>query len=273
MSSPAFGARWMLERHLAQRHQSTTSFDLPGFCTTCNAAVDFISNFDHAWTSPEGLVVPNWRDFLRCPRCKLNGRQRHVAQLAAEWLSARRGHSDPAVYMMESVTPLFRWMRAAFPSIRLTGSEFMGPEHAGGALVNGIRNEDAEQLSFADSSIDLFISCDVYEHINSPEKGFAEISRTLRPGGQAILTFPMDPSLEMNCRRAELTRDGVRHTMPAVYHGNPLSRSGSLVFTDFGWEVLEQMTAAGLNMPTLNVYWAYEYGYLGIQFYFLAAKE
>ncbi len=270
--SPAFEARWMLERHLAQRHQRTPSFEVPGFCTACKAAVDFIATFDHAWTSPDGVMVPNWRDFLRCPRCTLNGRQRRVAQLAAEWHSGQQGPKNPTVYLMESVTPLFRWIQENFPSINLTGSELMGPEYPRGVLVNGIRNEDAEHLSFADSSIDLIISCDVFEHINEPRQGFAELARTLRSGGQAILTFPMDPHLDRNARRAALMQDEIRHLLPPVYHGNPLSESGSLVFTDFGWEVLDQMTSVGLARPSLNVYWAYEYGYLGIQFYFLASK-
>src|SRR5439155_236979 len=66
--------------------------------------------------------------------------------------------------------------------------------------------------------------------------------------------------------------DTVRHLLPEIYHGNPLSRRGSLVFTDFGWEVLAQLRAAGLSDAALYVYWGYELGYLGIQFYFLGHK-
>ncbi len=33
------------------------------------------------------------------------------------------------------------------------------------------------------------------------------------------------------------------------------------------------MRGAGLDDPTLNVYWSYEDGYLGIQFYFVAGRR
>jgi hypothetical protein len=86
------------------------------------------------------------------------------------------------------------------------------------------------------------------------------------------MTFPMDPHLDANRRRAEVVGGAVRELLPAIYHGNPLSPDGSLVFTDFGWEVLAQMRDAGLRDPTLNVYWSYAQGYLGIQFYFDATR-
>jgi SAM-dependent methyltransferase len=127
-------------------------------------------------------------------------------------------------------------------------------------------------LSFPDAAIDLFVSCEVYEHVNDPAHAFRELARVLKPGGYALMTFPMDPNLDASRRRAALRDGTVQLLEPAVYHGNPLSEDGSLVFTDFGWQVLDDLRAAGLHDPTLNVYWSYELGYLGMQFYFEATK-
>lgn len=273
VNSPAFTTRWMLERHLAARHQSLRSFSVPGFCTTCKQAVDFAASFEGAWQAPDGLRVPNWREVLRCPSCRLSGRQRRVIELVTEALADHADRGSPRMYLMEAVSPIHDWLRATFPWLELVASEYLGPDVARGATQRGIRNEDAERLTLADDSIDLFVSCDVFEHVNDPARAFAEVARTLRIGGRAILTFPMDPNLAQNRRRAALANGSVETLLPAIYHGNPLSRAGSLVFTDFGWEVLGQLRAAGLGDAALHVYWSYLYGYLGIQFYFAAHKR
>ena len=50
-------------------------------------------------------------------------------------------------------------------------------------MVQGVRCENLEELTFPDESIDLHISQDVMEHVFQPKRAFAEIARTLRPGG------------------------------------------------------------------------------------------
>ena len=262
----------MLERHLAEGRQAARSFDLPGFCTHCRRAVDFVATFDGAWRGPDGILVPNWRECLCCPGCGLSGRQRRVIELVTDAIAERGGPRGCRAYLMETVSPIHRWARAAFPGLDLVASEYLGPHVSRVAPRGGIRNEDAEALTFPDAILDLFVSCDVFEHVNEPARAFREIARTLRVGGRAILTFPMDPNLGENRRRAELVGGEIRMLLPAIYHGNPLSPAGSLVYTDFGWAVLDQMRDAGLDDPTLNVYWSYEHGYLGTQFYFVAGR-
>ena len=45
---------------------------------------------------------------------------------------------------------------------------------------------------------------------------------------------------------------------------NPVDpEQGALCFRDFGWQVLEQMRAAGFSDPRALVYWSRELGYLG----------
>jgi hypothetical protein len=270
---PVLVPRWSLERHLAEIHQGGGPFTVPGFCAACARAVDFRADFEWAWEAPDGLLVPNWRDRLACPLCGMSGRERRMTELVAAVADAATPTDDRfRIYLMEMVSPLYRWVAARYAWADLIGSELLGDDLPAGTVRDGIRHENAEALSFADGTIDLLVTCDVLEHVNDPSRAFAEIARVLRPGGRAILTFPMDPRMEGHQRRAEIVDGAVRHVLPPVYHGNPLSAEGALVFTDFGWHVLDDMRRAGLHDPTLNLYWAYELGYLGLQFYFVASR-
>jgi SAM-dependent methyltransferase len=56
-----------------------------------------------------------------------------------------------------------------------------------------INQGSAEELPLEDSSIDLVLCTQVLEHLPSPAKGVAEISRILRPQGRAILSIPIPP--------------------------------------------------------------------------------
>lgn len=63
------------------------------------------------------------------------------------------------------------------------------------ALNKGVVNlryetNDALNLSYADNSFDLLVSCEVIEHVGRPERMVQEIYRVLQPGGIAIMTFP-----------------------------------------------------------------------------------
>jgi hypothetical protein len=268
VNSAEFNERWMLESHLASRLADRSRFSLPGICAACMQAVDFAGDFTGAWTSPDGLRVPNWRECLVCPACSLNGRQRSTARQTMETILGSDRRDGFRLYTMEQLSPLYAWLRRTFPWVECVGSEYLGDGIAGGTLRNDLRHEDAEALSFPSGHFDAVVSCDVLEHVNEPARALAEIVRVLRPGGHALLTFPMDPHLDRNQRRATVGPLGVEHLAPAIYHGNPLSAAGSLVITDFGWQVLEQMRDAGMTDAALHVYWSYQHGYLGIQFFF-----
>ena len=60
------------------------------------------------------------------------------------------------------------------------------------ANVANLRYEpnNALELTYADASFDLIVSCEVIEHVGQPEKMVQEMARVLRPGCVAIMTFP-----------------------------------------------------------------------------------
>ena len=63
--------------------------------------------------------------------------------------------------------------------------------------------------------------------------------------------------------RARLTSNGIENLLPPQFHGNPISEEGSLVFYDFGWDLLHQFVSAGFSDALVEVYASKEYGHLG----------
>ncbi len=106
------------------------------------------------------------------------------------------------------------------------------------SLQHGARNENLEKLTFADHSLDLFITQDVMEHIFHPEAAFREIARVLRPGGAHIFTAPLVNKAKQTQRRAELSASGdVIHHFEPEFHGNPVDPEGSLVTMNWGYDI------------------------------------
>jgi ubiquinone/menaquinone biosynthesis C-methylase UbiE len=62
--------------------------------------------------------------------------------------------------------------------------EVRGPHGVGRLLAM-----NAEQLDFADSSFDLVFSISTFEHVDDVAKVLAEITRVLKPGGTALVSF------------------------------------------------------------------------------------
>jgi SAM-dependent methyltransferase len=105
-----------------------------------------------------------------------------------------------------------------------------------GTAVDGVRCEDLERQTFSDGSFDIVVTQDVFEHVFDPAAAFSEIARTLAPGGAHIFTVPWyywKPTL----RRAHLEAGAVVHDEPPEYHGNPVDPNGSLVVTEWGWDL------------------------------------
>ena len=164
---------------------------------------------------------------------------------------------------MEQVTPIFSWAVETFKNHDLTGSEYLGYEYEGGTKINGIRHEDVEKLSFLDETLDLIISNDVFEHVPNPATAFAECVRVLKVGGLMLATIPFHSDNDESITRATIIQGALNHLLPPVYHGNPVSADGSLVFTDFGWDVLKAMQEVGFSDVNVEIYASAQFGHLG----------
>ena len=164
---------------------------------------------------------------------------------------------------MEQVTPIYNWALKNLKNHNILGSEYLGHEYAGGAIIKGIRHEDIENLSFADTSLDLIVSNDVFEHVPRPQKAFTECARALKKGGVMLMTIPFHADRDQSIIRAKLVNGRLEHILPPSYHGNPVSADGSLVFTDFGWDLINEIQAAGFSDVRVEIYASKALGHLG----------
>ncbi|MBU1191303.1 MAG: glycosyltransferase [Gammaproteobacteria bacterium] len=261
------------EKSIAGTYGNAENYKLPGYCRICEQDVDFLIDRQCGAEEIDGVWLPNWRERMVCPLCALNNRQRSIA-FAAQNIIKRYRDRQSDVYLMEQVTPIFHWMSTSVPQACCTGSEYLGEHVSSGKIVNGIRHEDVESLSFSDDCFDLIISNDVLEHVVDPSKALKEACRTLRPRGELLMTVPFHVDKLQSERRAEIVNGKLEHILPPVYHGNPVSDEGSLVFTDFGWDFLEEIRNAGFAEAELHFYWSEVYGHLGAgQHYIHAVKH
>jgi SAM-dependent methyltransferase len=254
------GPRLEFERALAAGHEGDECWSVPGYCLACDAPARFVADWR---SSVQG--VPNWRERLQCPACGLNNRQRFVAHLVRE-----SGARD--VYLYEQITPFWEWAERALPGA--VGSEYLGPDVAPGAVVKGVRHEDALALTIADDSLDLIVSNDVFEHVPDIDAALAEAARVLRAGGRMLFSVPFHSDRELTTQRAKLEAGELIELAPPEHHGNPVDpERGSLVFFDYGWDLLDRCRAAGFADAHVIGYWSALYGHIGggIQVVFTAS--
>jgi SAM-dependent methyltransferase len=251
--------RTELERQLASGQQT---FLTPGICFVCSKAVSFETDFLFSGEPINGIKLPNWRERVICPSCGLNNRMRASIQILEDVLCAKR---NARVYLGEHVTQFYAKLAQRYD--HLIGSEYLGNKVAFGSVdANGTRNESITRLTFEAASFDFVLSFDVLEHIPDPEEGVREIFRVLAPGGKVMLSVPFLIWEQSTQTRAVIAADGsIRHVLTPQYHGDPLSLEGCLCFQDFGWELLDQMRAAGFVNVQMLLYWSDELGYYGIE--------
>ena len=261
--------RLEIERHAAEKFLSNReSFAYEGECSVCKQTVFFSIDWLYA-----KKPVPNWRERLVCSECGLSNRQRYAMYLLLRECSAKE---HKKVYLQEQNTPFFDTARRLLGPKNVVGSKYLGPSIPPGTVIDGIRHEDTERLSFPDDFFPAVVATDVLEHVNDPEVALGEICRVLIPGGLALITVPFDPRRDRSERRAVMNKDGsVNPYAPPEYRGNPHSEGGSLVCRDFGWDLLQSAKKVGFSQAFVRGYWGFRSGHLGdgLQMVFIFRKD
>jgi len=128
------------------------------------------------------------------------------------------------------------------------------PETLPGQLKKGYRCEDLEKQTFTDESFDLVITQDVLEHLLAPKKAFAEIKRTLRPGGAHVFTVPWYYWKD-TIVRAVREADTIHYLFEPEYHGNPIDPKGSLVTREWGRDLCDFIYKhSGMTTTAVRIY-------------------
>jgi SAM-dependent methyltransferase len=241
-------------------------FRVKGFSYPAQCEVDFLVDYLYG----NGVNI-NWRERVLCPVTNLNNRLRAAVHFIDFELDLT---PQSNIYIAEQLTPLYSFLKAKYPA--MIGSEFLGPA-VSPAFVNtaGIRHEDATNLSFADNSLDCYLSFDCLEHIPDFDAAFRESFRVLKPGGALFWTVPFAMNDYANIIRATMAPDGtVTNILPPEYHGDPVNPDGGILcFQYFGWELFDRLRAIGFSDAYALTYWSDSLGYYnGDQLVFCAIK-
>jgi hypothetical protein len=225
----------------SQSPKSRFVFQNRGHCPICDDEVEFRS--DNEWL----------RDHYECSRCHSIPRERAlmcaVEMFYPNWRSLQIHESSPcgrgASLKLKQECPGY------------IPSQFYQGFPRGAIHPDGFRCEDLANLTFENETVDLVITQDVMEHLLDPARAFAEIARTLKPGGAHILTVPLVNKSQPSKARARRDNEGdgaIIYLQPAEYHGNPISSDGSLVCTDWGYDICEFIfRASGLYTTIIYI--------------------
>lgn len=234
-----------------EKIMQTTHFGGIARCPVCGS-ITIITN-----------VKLNLRETCNCIRCGSTNRQRQVAYVVCN-AAASIAHTafsslkqlsrfdDLVIYNTEAGRQIHDHLR------RMKGyiaSEYFGDHHNSGDLVRGKIHQNLMDLSFANESIDIVISTDVFEHIPDPYRAHREVYRVLRPGGRHVFTVPFRQMEFLDERRTMIDfRGKIVHLREPIYHGDPIRQEGSLVHTIFGLEMLVNMRKIGFKTAMYRIY-------------------
>jgi SAM-dependent methyltransferase len=111
-----------------------------------------------------------------------------------------------------------------------------------GETRDGLRHEDAQNLTFSDASFDLVISSETLEHIPDLDSALSEIWRVLAPGGVHLFTIPLKPGTARTETRCKIDSNGepVDLIQPRLHH--PGGTWGWPVVTEFGDDLVDYLT-------------------------------
>jgi SAM-dependent methyltransferase len=226
---------WLWQEAVGDREKP---FQLDGVCDICECQTTYIATPVRMQDKPQRKFRVPWWASTQCT-CKLPNRERAVLRVLfdGEFQGKR-------IYHVGYYSRFRRWLSERIPNI--TASQYQEGRRAG-EIDQGIRYEDLTNLSFSDNSFDYVICMEVLEHIPNYRAALCEMARILRPGGQALLTFPWRGRDHYDhLIRAEQQRDGtIIHFQPPEYHGDPASPDGILAFRSFGWKILDELRESG----------------------------
>ena len=205
-----------------------------GYCPICES--------DRMFVSYEGWL----RDHYRCMGCfslpKDRALRKVLNQRAPNWKALK----------VHEVAPNSRFLQKA--AANYSSSQYH-PDHPLGETVDGIRNENIENLTFEDSSIDIFVHLDVMEHIFDQLAAIREMFRVIRPGGAIFFTVPVHKDKRESVCRAKMDDNGViDYLLPDEYHSSPVGGGKSLVVWDYGQDFIEKLNewTTGLNVKVYH---------------------
>ena len=204
---------------------TTPFYRCNGWCPICEVKTSFVSHTDHL------------RGGLICQSCPNGSVPRERALMFA--LNLMRPNWRKLVIHESSPGDRGVSVKLNAQAKHLVRSQYY-PNTQDGAVVDGFVNVNLERQPFEDGKFDLVISQDVFEHVNMPDLGMADIARTLRKGGAHIFTTPTYQGISTTERRAEYIPGGpINFLAEPEYHGNPVGDGRALVTFHYAYDLPE----------------------------------
>ena len=214
---------------------------IPGYCSTCQNTSVFVYNN----TIKYG---PSLKETFRCIQCRLSNRQRTLMSPVTVYLDNTIAKT---VWIAEHDTPLARYLQNRYQERHTIITSCYD-------AVPDARQENIEDLSFDNESIDLIITAHVMQTINNPVAAWKECYRVLRPGGQNIFTVPIstyvDDPYQVSIQRCkDLPYNQVEHYVlpPDYYDGQ------HLCYTGFGFDLLDLNKSLSYIRIKIEYYWSH----------------
>jgi SAM-dependent methyltransferase len=200
-------------------------YSFEGYCPCCESQVTFLS------------YNPVLRERLKCTSCNSSTRERALMMVIDKhfpgWKHQSIHESSPE---MRGVSQKLKNDCRGY-----VATQFYPGEETG-VIIDGFRNEDLEQQTFADNTFDIVVTQDVMEHVYNPQKAFSEIARTLKKGGAHIFTIPVINRHMPTEVWATLGKDGKPNFLKTPeFHGNPVSSEGSAVTMHWGYDIVDHI--------------------------------
>jgi len=175
----------------------------------------------------------------------------------------------------EAVMPFARYLQARVPHIRY--SEYLPePDHW---LRGKVPNRDIRRTGLPAAALQCVICNEVIEHVEELDKALLGLAELLNLGGYLLATVPFAYGSYENVIKARWRGEGVEPELlgEPEWHGDPVHpQRGSLVYQIPGWELLDQLRAAGFRDVALHAVSSTTYGVLGQELpivFVLAAKR
>lgn len=233
-------------------------------CVHVIRAVGILEPLTQEHIAPEAIHIqgPNYRESLIANG--LLSRNRAMLVALQQSLGSLEALRRQDVYLVEALTGFALWLQRHLDAERLTCSEFLEEaEHT----FSEVPHQDICALSFADASFDLVLCNELFEHVRDLDLAFREIARVLRPGGRLLATCPMAFGQQASIEKARHDPVSGRTELlveEAEFHGDPIRPGqGSLVYRIPGWELLQQIRAAGLSQAMVHHIASWKHGVLG----------
>lgn len=168
------------------------------------------------------------------------------------------------LYTAEAHSPLYHFLKERLRPELLVSSEYFGPEHRSGEIVNGTLHEDLQRTSFEDEAFDVILTFEVFEHIPDALAAESEVVRILRRGGVYCFTVPFIPGAGHDLVLAEPDgAGGIRYHAEPQYHGDPVRpEEGVLVYRIFSFgDLKRRFEGLGCRFKTYR-FWSKTLGIL-----------